>query len=242
MRDSRRGVDFFKWVQRGHVIEETTSNVSCSFLFPELSAFPHQGPYLLPQAGQKFVPIVGFAVTISAKTALSHGRDRAGILVQHSPQRSKDRQARPPLIPLDPSQPGPIRPTCSIFERIQFRTATFVRKSSSADSPAVRGHQLVVELFADIRRGSVPDRVMIATKASVPIGVRGQNPNRYKDRASRTDADRRMSDDCGKTLGSGSVQSVLGTLQSSMDEALSLRGPNDTLAAMGSKELIERRY
>ncbi|KIW66567.1 hypothetical protein, variant 1 [Phialophora macrospora] len=84
-------------------------------------------------------------------------------------------------------------PTTYTFERIQFQKAT-------ANNGKRRAQQqyflVVVELAANIGRQGHEDWVVIATKESDPMVVRGRSPGHYKDNG-RRDSQASMDPDCG---------------------------------------------
>lgn len=89
-------------------------------------------------------------------------------------------------------------PMSHTFERIQFQKAT-------ANNGKRRAQQqyflVVVELSANVGRGK-DDWVLIATKESDPMVVRGRSPGHYKDNI-RRDSQTSMDPDCGTGSGSG---------------------------------------
>ena len=95
-------------------------------------------------------------------------------------------------------------PTSHTFERIQFQKAT-------ANNGKRRAQQqyflVVVELSANIGRPGSEEWVIIATKDSDPMVVRGRSPGHYKDNG-RRDSRASMDPDCGTGHGhSGTVSS-----------------------------------
>ncbi|KAK5217869.1 hypothetical protein LTR47_011791 [Exophiala xenobiotica] len=90
-------------------------------------------------------------------------------------------------------------PTTHTFERIQFQKAT----ANNGKRPGQQQYSLlVVELSANVARTPGAEHwVVIATKESEPMVVRGRSPGKYKDNGSR-DSQTSM----GSDRGSGHVQ------------------------------------
>ncbi|EXJ58101.1 hypothetical protein A1O7_05525 [Cladophialophora yegresii CBS 114405] len=96
-------------------------------------------------------------------------------------------------------------PTTYTFERIQFQKAT-------ANNGKRRAQQqyflVVVELAANIGRQGHDDWVVIATKESDPMVVRGRSPGHYKDNG-RRDSQASMDPDCGSGHGASAHPGAL---------------------------------
>ena len=191
--------------------------VSCHFAF---KTHVVEGPFYLNRNGQP-EPVYQFAVSISAKTALtSNGESESRGLIQHTPKRDKATETVPGRHQIAPTphqaigssgvfpraapiyggsqhvssgvigsyggyeNPGAASiPTTHTFERIQFQKAT-------ANNGKRRAQQqyflVVVELSANISRsGSEDGWIIIATKESDPMVVRGRSPGHYKDNGRR---------------------------------------------------------
>ncbi|KIV89654.1 hypothetical protein PV10_07039 [Exophiala mesophila] len=103
----------------------------------------------------------------------------------------------------DSSSNGP--PANHTFERIQFQRATANNGKRRAQQ---QYFQVVVELSADIGRTSgTEDWVLIATRESEPVVVRGRSPGHYKD-TQRRDSQTSMDPDRGNGSGDSSQSSI----------------------------------
>ncbi|KAK6383786.1 hypothetical protein LTS17_003078 [Exophiala oligosperma] len=223
---------FFQVDQKWTCYRRNYFAVSCAFSFKNNGC---DTPFYLHRNGQDD-PIQGFAVSISAKTALGgNSESETRGLVQHTPKRDKATETVPGrhLISPTPSQsmstngaytgvahlygtqhhipPTMIGaygafdnhsanavPTTYTFERIQFQKAT-------ANNGKRRAQQqyflLVVELSANIARSPGDENwVVIATKESDPMVVRGRSPGHYKDNG-RRDSQSSMDPDRGSGHG-----------------------------------------
>jgi meiosis-specific transcription factor NDT80 len=118
-------------------------------------------------------------------------------------------------------------PTSHTFERIQFQKAT-------ANNGKRRAHQqyflVVVELSANIGRSGREDWVLLATKESDPMVVRGRSPGHYKD-TGRRDSQASMDPDCGTGHGGAGHSGALppsgfGHGSGSLDWVPGFRGTN----------------
>ena len=83
-------------------------------------------------------------------------------------------------------------PTSYTFERIQFQKATANNGKRRAQQ---QYFHIVVELSASIRSHGREQWVLIATKESEPVVVRGRSPGHYKDNV-RRDSQTSMDPDC----------------------------------------------
>lgn len=103
----------------------------------------------------------------------------------------------------DSTSNGP--PANHTFERIQFQRATANNGKRRAQQ---QYFQVVVELSADIGRSSgAEDWVLIATRESEPVVVRGRSPGHYKDNQ-RRDSQTSMDPDRGNGSGEGSQATI----------------------------------
>ncbi len=140
---------------------------------------------------------------------------------------------------------GTNSPTTSqhVFERIQFQKAT-------ANNGKRRAQQqyfvVVVELSANIGRQGNDDWVIIATKESDPMVVRGRSPGHYKDNIGRRDSQASMDPDCGSGHGAGSHSNSLptgsfGHGHSSVDWG-SYRGQNGQFSGSSYRHALDSRF
>ena len=118
-------------------------------------------------------------------------------------------------------------PTSHTFERIQFQKATANNGKRRAQQ---QYFHVVVELSANLgRHGSEDNWVVVATKQSHPMVVRGRSPGHYKDNI-RRDSQSSMDPDRGTGAGaeghshSMPMTSMMGGHTSSMDWTPSHRG------------------
>jgi NDT80 / PhoG like DNA-binding family len=131
--------------------------VTCSF------SLAIDGPFYLG-SHQHLEQVTRFAISISAVD--NDQESEVLSLVQFTPKRNK-RSAKTP-------KPRVVLPTLpTSFERIQFEKATGGNQR--------KYFRVVVGLFGDIGRPEAPENwVMIATKKSFPMIVRGRPPCHYK--------------------------------------------------------------
>lgn len=196
-------------------------SVTCSFnmqpLDPNATHYIQQGP------GQHPEQIKGFAMSISAVVSGSDNETRE--LVQHTPKRDKQSEKKPEKIHLQPYCPnvlgsntgsagsiyglsqsgGSMQFDCNpqysmsntqppmqhTFERIQFQKATANNGKRRAQQ---QYYNLVVELYANVGK-SGSKWVLIATRRSDEMVVRGRSPGHYKD--ARRGSSASMGDDSG---------------------------------------------
>jgi meiosis-specific transcription factor NDT80 len=113
--------------------------------------------------------------------------------------------------------PGAI-PSSHTFERIQFQKATANNGKRRAQQ---QYFQVVVELSANVGRDGNDNWILIATKESDPMVVRGRSPGHYKDGARRdsqaSDGDYGSGNGSSSYSGSVAPYSTQGTGHSRMD-------------------------
>lgn len=233
-------------------------SLCCSYtLSPNI---PNGSMYLLqPHSGQQGPQVHSFAMSIAA---VVDGRGGKTVdLVQHTPKRDKGPQDKPARITLAPRPPvphgmygdslsgsgrstlydsqgftqNPNQPAMEAnFERIQFKNAT---ANNGKRRAAQQYYHLLVELFADIgSHAPASERwVMIASRMSAPMVVRGRSPGHYQ-------SDRRGSNSSNSGPGSGAGGAGSYTPSGNIGRAPGDIGMSGTSSMMGSSSYGHNSY
>lgn len=222
--------------------------VSCAFNFK--GGNPDEHVYL--QRHSQLQPVQQYAVSISAQTGNGSNQDsEKRELVQHTPKRDKATESVPGRHTVQPapvqshssgsglqatsiypnnhgmmsnfegySGQGHHTPTSYTFERIQFQKATANNGKRRAQQ---QFFHVVVELSVRISQpGGEEAWVIVASKKSDQMVVRGRSPGHYKDsirRDSQANNDQDRSSGTGGDSGSTGMHMppILGPHPSSMD-------------------------